>query len=41
LMGADGWLVLRFAGRHVLGPTAVVTRTRRALISRGWRQGGT
>jgi|tagenome__1003787_1003787.scaffolds.fasta_scaffold20957987_2 hypothetical protein len=39
LMAADGWLVLRFAGRHVLGPTAVVDRTRRALISRGWQQG--
>src|SRR4051794_8595166 len=39
LMAADGWLVLRFAGRHVLGPTAVVDRTRRALISRGWRPG--
>jgi hypothetical protein len=37
LMAADGWLVLRFAGRHVAGPTAVVDRTRRALMSRGWR----
>ena len=37
LMAADGWLVLRFAARHVEGPTAVVGRTRRALISRGWR----
>ena len=37
LMGADGWLVLRFAGRHVGGPTVVVDRTRRALLSRGWR----
>jgi hypothetical protein len=36
LMAADGWLVLRFAGRHVNGPTIVVNRTRRALISRGW-----
>ena len=33
LMGADGWLVLRFAARH--GPGAVVDRTRRALLSRG------
>jgi very-short-patch-repair endonuclease len=37
LMAADGWLVLRFADRHVGGPNAVVDRTRRALISRGWR----
>ena len=37
LMVADGWLVLRFAGRHVRGPTVVVDRTRRALLSRGWR----
>jgi hypothetical protein len=37
LMAADGWLVLRFAGRHLRGPSAVVDRTRRALISRGWR----
>ena len=36
LMAADGWLVLRFAGRHVNGPTIVVDRTRRALMSRGW-----
>jgi hypothetical protein len=36
LMAADGWLVLRFAGRHLSGPTAVVHRTRRALMSRGW-----
>ena len=36
LMAADGWLVLRFAGRHLSGPTAVVHRTRRALTSRGW-----
>ncbi|MFL6176277.1 MAG: hypothetical protein ACJ715_06460 [Ornithinibacter sp.] len=39
LMGADGWLVLRFAGRHITGPTVVVERTRRALLSRGWRPG--
>jgi hypothetical protein len=37
LMAADGWLVLRFAKRHVQGPTAVIDRTRRALVSRGWR----
>ena len=35
LMAADGWLVLRFAARH--GRYAVVDRTRRALISRGWQ----
>jgi hypothetical protein len=39
LMAADGWLTLRFAGRHLGGPTAVVGRTRRALIGRGWRPG--
>ena len=37
LMAADGWLVLRFAARHLGGPVVVVERTRRALISRGWR----
>lgn len=37
LMAADGWLVLRFAGRHLTGPAVVVERTRRALMSRGWR----
>jgi hypothetical protein len=37
LMAADGWLVLRFAARHVRGPAVVVERTRRALLSRGWR----
>lgn len=37
LMAADGWLTLRFAGRHLGGPWTVVDRTRRALISRGWR----
>jgi hypothetical protein len=36
LMGADGWLVLRFAKRH-LNPATVVDRTGRALLSRGWR----
>lgn len=39
LMAADGWLVLRFAARHAESPTVVVDRTRRALISRGWRPG--
>jgi hypothetical protein len=39
LMAADGWLVLRFAGRHLTGPAVVVERTRRALTSRGWRPG--
>lgn len=37
LMGADGWLLLRFAKRHLDGPWTVVERTRRALLSRGWR----
>jgi uncharacterized protein DUF559 len=37
LMGADGWLVLRFAGQHLVGPRTVVDRTRGALLSRGWR----
>jgi very-short-patch-repair endonuclease len=37
LMAADGWLVLRFAGRHLGGPWTVVERTRRALLGRGWR----
>ncbi|WP_448613026.1 DUF559 domain-containing protein [Modestobacter sp. URMC 112] len=39
LMGADGWLVLRFADRHLARPQVVVERTRRALVSRGWRPG--
>ena len=39
LMAADGWLTLRFAARHLGGPGAVVGRTRRALVSRGWRPG--
>jgi hypothetical protein len=39
LFAADGWLVLRFADRHVGGPTVVVDRTRRALLSRGWSPG--
>jgi hypothetical protein len=38
LMAADGWLVLRFAARHA-GPSVIVDRTRRALLSRGWRPG--
>ena len=37
LMAADGLLVLRFAGRHIGGPGVIVDRTRRALVSRGWR----
>jgi hypothetical protein len=37
LMAADGWLVLRFANRHLDGPWQVVDRTWRALVSRGWR----
>jgi hypothetical protein len=37
LMAADGWLILRFASRHLGGPRTVVDRTRRALMSRGWR----
>ncbi|MGY1620402.1 hypothetical protein ACI797_26990 [Geodermatophilus sp. SYSU D00691] len=36
LMAADGWLVLRYAGRHLARPAVVVERTRRALLSRGW-----
>ena len=39
LMGADGWLILRFARLHLGGPSVVVDRTRRALLSRGWRPG--
>jgi hypothetical protein len=39
LFAADGWLVLRFAGRHIGGPRTVVDRTRRALVSRGWTPG--
>ena len=37
LMAAGGWLVLRFAARHLAGPAVVVERTRRALASRGWQ----
>jgi hypothetical protein len=36
LMAADGWLVLRFAARH-LRQSTVVDRSQRALLSRGWR----
>jgi hypothetical protein len=36
LMATTGWLVLRFAKRH-LGPATIAGRTRGALISRGWR----
>ena len=36
LMAADGWVTLRFANRH-LNPGIVLDRTRRTLISRGWR----
>jgi hypothetical protein len=36
LMAADGWLTLRFANRH-LSPGIVLDRTRRALVTRGWR----
>ena len=39
LMAADGWLILRFAARHLGGPVTVVGRTRRALESRGWHPG--
>jgi hypothetical protein len=34
---AGGWLVLRFAARHVGGPRLVVDRTRRSSTARGWR----
>jgi hypothetical protein len=37
LMAADGWVTLRFAKRHLGGPSVVLDRTRRTLISRGWR----
>ena len=36
LMAADGWVALRFAHRH-LSPSVILDRTRRTLISRGWR----
>ncbi|NYJ04361.1 hypothetical protein [Petropleomorpha daqingensis] len=38
LMGADGWLLLRYAGRHLARPATIVDRTERALRSRGWRR---
>jgi len=38
LMAADGWLLLRYAGRHLARPTTIVDRTQRALLSRGWRR---
>jgi hypothetical protein len=37
LMAADGWLVLRFADRHLGDPRTVLDRTRKALLGRGWR----
>lgn len=40
LSALDGWLVLRFAAHHLSGPETVVDRTRRALLSRGWRPPG-
>jgi hypothetical protein len=39
LSALDGWLVLRFADHHLGGPHTVVERTRRALLTRGWRPG--
>ncbi len=36
LMAADGWAVLRF-GKKQLSPRVVLDRTRRTLITRGWR----
>lgn len=36
LMAADGWVTLRFARQH-LRSSVVVDRTRRTLLSRGWR----
>lgn len=35
LMAAEGWLVVRFANRH-LNQWTIVERTRGALLSRGW-----
>ncbi|MGY1672639.1 hypothetical protein [Geodermatophilus sp. SYSU D00710] len=40
LMAAGGWLVLRFAARHLGGPAVVAERSRAALVGRGWRPGG-
>jgi very-short-patch-repair endonuclease len=39
LFAASGWLVLRFAHRHIGGPSTLVDRARRALLSRGWQPG--
>jgi hypothetical protein len=39
LMAAGGWLVLRFAQRHIDAPRELLGRTRAALLSRGWRPG--
>jgi hypothetical protein len=36
LMAADGWVTLSFANRH-MNPSIIVDRTRRTLMSRGWR----
>lgn len=36
LMAADGWVTLRFAKQH-LSSSVVLDRTRRTLVSRGWR----
>lgn len=36
LMAADGWVTLRFAKQH-LTSAVVLDRTRRTLVSRGWR----
>jgi hypothetical protein len=37
LMAANGWLLLRYAGRHLARPATVVDGTQRALLRRGWR----
>lgn len=37
LMAADGWLVVRFAARHLRRPSVIVDRVGGALLSRGWR----
>jgi hypothetical protein len=38
-MATGGWLVLRFAARHLAGPAVVVERSRAALHRCGWRPG--
>jgi hypothetical protein len=38
LMAADGWLLLRYAARHLTRPETIVDRTERALLTRGWRR---